>query len=90
MKTPSTSSISSIDFIGTCESAEIVSNIMPKVTKADYRKVEKLLRDHLDVGFDKSYFLGKKNPYRHRSYKNEEYIVYTHSAIEYFFRYARR
>jgi hypothetical protein len=85
MKTPKT--VASFELEATCSSIteREWDKLMEGATKANVLTVENLIRTHHTT--DK-WFVGKLNPYRKDCFKTKTHIIYTHSGIEYFFRYA--
>lgn len=85
MKTPKT--VSSFELESRCcDVTETEWNrLMAGATRANVETVERLIREYHTK--DK-WFTGKTNPYRDRCFKTKTHIIYTHSSIEYFFRYS--
>ena len=59
---------------------------MSNTTKANGRQIERLIKRHYPDIYN-ALSLHLMNPYRNRCVKTEHYLIYVHSAIEYFFRY---
>jgi hypothetical protein len=85
MKTPKT--VTNFTLEATCSSIteREWDKLTKGATKADVKTVERLIREHHTA--DK-WFTGPTNPYRKDCFKTKTHIIYTHSGIEYFFRYS--
>lgn len=86
MKNNFYSSISRLDCIASCVGITQAEwdQYMSGAKRADKRKVNALVKKHLpDLYADLC--LDYRNPYNY--YKNDRFIILTHSAIEYFIEY---
>lgn len=85
MKTPK--NVNSLTLECTCSdiTEREWNRLMSGATKANVETVERLIREYHTK--DK-WFTGKTNPYRKDCFKTKTHIIYTHSGIEYFFRYS--
>lgn len=84
MKTPD--KVRSLELEGDCTSISQWkwSRWMDGATRADKRKIDRLVKEHLPYVYNKL-DLEAYNPYNY--YKTERHLILVHSSIEYFLTY---